>query len=459
MRQRTLLSAALLVVAACSDQPTGLEPTPAPHPSFDRNEVEQVAPTGTGATTITLVERNISGNGAAVCSSGEVGRGPTGWKVDGASGTTRDGLKFTVTDGKYLAFSRVSGDNVVTAVVVKGGEFTYVYDYGAGATSGAGLRAPLNGGGNVPTISHYTFCYQPGPPSITKVLTSVKTVDGNTMPVDPAWSAGGPVIIPQGETRWLYYTISYSIPGGGKGTVTESPTSVCATLGAGFGCSFDTGIFQPAATITGSGADMRYTWNVTGTGTITVILDITNSGACGVRDDVENTAKLTATGGSSASATAKVEILGVCVQKVLTDVKSSAAGMPTDPVWKANPGTVIIPSGDTRWLYYEIRYQLPTGFQASVSELASAVCASLGPKIGCSFDTGHFTPGFTSGGGAYTWNPVAGSGAITVVIDITNSGGCGQGFTNTAALRTTGGAHIGNASNTVQLQLQGCPQS
>jgi hypothetical protein len=161
MRQRTLLSAALLVVAACSDQPTGLEPTPAPHPSFDRNEVEQVAPTGTGATTITLVERNISGNGAAVCSSGEVGRGPTGWKVDGASGTTRDGLKFTVTDGKYLAFSRVSGDNVVTAVVVKGGEFTYVYDYGAGATSGAGLRAPLNGGGNVPTISHYTFATSP----------------------------------------------------------------------------------------------------------------------------------------------------------------------------------------------------------------------------------------------------------------------------------------------------------
>ena len=40
MRQRTLLSAALLVVAACSDRPTGLEPTPVPQPSFDRGAVE-----------------------------------------------------------------------------------------------------------------------------------------------------------------------------------------------------------------------------------------------------------------------------------------------------------------------------------------------------------------------------------------------------------------------------------
>jgi hypothetical protein len=457
MRQRTLLSAAaLLVVAACADQPTGLEPTPAPHPSFDRSEVVQVAPTGTGATTIKLVDGNIPGNGGAVCSSLEVGRGPTGWKVDGASGTTRDGLMFTVIDGKYLQFSRVSGTNVVTAVVVKGGEDTYVYYYGAGATSGAGLRAPLNGGGNVPVISHYTFCYQPGPPSITKVLTNVKTTDGNAMPVDPTWSAGGPVIIPKGETRWLYYTINYSIPGGGSGTVTESPASVCATLGAGFGCSFDTQAFQPAATITGSGANTLYTWNVSGTGSIVVILDITNNGACGVRDDVDNTATLTATGGASASATAKVWILGVCVRKVLTDVKSSAAGMPTDPAWKANPGTVAIPSGDTRWLYYEIQYDLPTGLQASVAELANAVCASLGPNIGCSFDTAHFTSGYTFSGGSYTWSPVMGSGKVIVVIDITNNGGCSQGFTNTAALRTTGGAHIANASHTVQLQLQGC---
>ena len=457
MHNRTSWWAAIAIaVAACSDHPTGLAPTPTPSPSFDRKAVDQVAPTGTGAIAITLVDKNIPGNGNAVCSSFEVGGGPIGWKVDGASSTTRDGLKFTVTGGKYIEFSRVSGSNVVTAVVVKGGEFTYVYDYGNGATSGAGLRAPLNGGGNIPDISHYTFCYQPGP-SITKVLTEVKTVGtDHTMPPDLAWSPGGPVIIPQGETRWLYYTINYSIPGGGSGTVTESPASVCATLGAGFGCSFDTGAFKPAATITGNGPSTLYTWNVTGTGSIVIIIDVTNNRACGVRDDLDNTATLTTAGGST-SATSKVVILGVCIEKVLTDVKSSAAGMPTDPVWKANQSTIVIPSGDTRWLYYEIRYDLPTGFSASVSELANEVCASLGPKIGCSFDTGHFTAGHTFSNGSYTWSPVTGSGTIIVVIDITNNGGCSQGFINRAALRTTGGAHIAFASSkTVQLQLQSC---
>ena len=463
MHNRTSWWATIAIaVAACTDPqaPTavdagGLAPTAGP--SFDKLD------TSTPVAGAKLILGNISGNGTAVCNNVAVNTSGKTWlgqKVDGADNATIAGYNFTISgDGRFVTYQPVSGgaqSYTIVAVVVKGGPNTFLY---ASPAAGTAMRSPDNGGGNIPGISHYSVCYVPNPPTITKALTNVKTVGANhTMPVDPAWTPGGPVIIPQGETRWLYYTINYSIPGGGSGTVTESPASVCATLGAGFGCSFDTGAFQPAATITGTGANTLYTWNVTGTGSIVIIIDITNNSACGVRDDLDNTATL-ATAGGSASATAKVVILGVCIEKVLTDVKSSAAGMPTDPAWKANPGTIVIPSGDTRWLYYEIRYKLPTDFNASVAELASAVCASLGPNIGCSFDTSHFTPGYSSSGGSYTWNPVTGSGTIVVVIDITNNGGCSQGFMNRAALRTTGGAHIADASSqTVQLQLQSCPK-
>ena len=61
----------------------------------------------------------------------------------------------TANDGTYLSYTATAS---VTAAV-KGGDNYNVY---ASATSGVDLHAPLNGGGNVPAISHYLFCYVPG---------------------------------------------------------------------------------------------------------------------------------------------------------------------------------------------------------------------------------------------------------------------------------------------------------
>ena len=47
----------------------------------------------------------------------------------------------------------------VDIVIVKGGDFANVYSYPNETSSDSGLVAPLNSGGNRPTISHVTFCY------------------------------------------------------------------------------------------------------------------------------------------------------------------------------------------------------------------------------------------------------------------------------------------------------------
>ena len=61
----------------------------------------------------------------------------------------------TANDGTYLSYTAT----VAVTAAVKGGDNYNVY---GAATSGVDLRSPLNGGGNVPAISHYLFCYVPG---------------------------------------------------------------------------------------------------------------------------------------------------------------------------------------------------------------------------------------------------------------------------------------------------------
>jgi len=63
-------------------------------------------------------------------------------------------VTITANDGTYLSYTATTA---VTAVI-KGGDNYNVYP---AATAGTALRSPLNGGGNVPQISHYLFCYVP----------------------------------------------------------------------------------------------------------------------------------------------------------------------------------------------------------------------------------------------------------------------------------------------------------
>jgi hypothetical protein len=76
--------------------------------------------------------------------------------ADSSSGSADAG--FTVTnDGTYLDYTAPDGV-VVDAAVVKGGDAYNVYP--AGVTTD--LRAPTNGGDQVPAISHWFICYHSG---------------------------------------------------------------------------------------------------------------------------------------------------------------------------------------------------------------------------------------------------------------------------------------------------------
>ena len=134
-------------------------------------------------------------------------------------------------------------------------------------------------------------------PVVTKTLSRVFTMSGHDMVDDPTWSVGQPVIIPRGETRWLRFTVTYVLPDGTTGTITEDPKAVCATATAGIGCGFNTGGV--------------YSWAAAGSGTVLVDIDLANETACGT-GSLTNTAVFTDTDGNKTPATATAPLKLTC---------------------------------------------------------------------------------------------------------------------------------------------------
>jgi hypothetical protein len=271
--------------------------------------------------------------------------------------------------------------------------------------------------------------------TIKKTLVEVKTSGPNgSMPDDPTWHAGGAVTIPAGETRWLYYRIDYSLPSGTYGTITEDKAAVCATAGAGFNCSFNTG--------------NKYSWSVKGSGSLIVQIDLTNKSVCGSRTFV-NTAKLTPKNGSPISASASTPLTLTCatpikfIKKLVSVMKEGPGGpgtMMPDPAWSMGSSLVVIPLGETRWLDYALEYTLPNGVTGTISEDTQAVCATLGTfRLQCTFSL-PLTPD-----GVFTWPPVTGSGTTDVMVDLGGggAGSCGDHvFKNTAKLTPSVGSPV-----------------
>ena len=149
----------------------------------------------------------------------------------------------------------------------------------------------------------YVTAHRKCPSSVKVIKTLVNVysaiVNGH-MIVDPTWKLGQPVVIPRGEIRWLEFRIDYVLPNGVTGTITENGPAVCATAGTGTTCDspdFDTrtiGVF-----------------NVTGSGSRLITLDIGNQKACGDRK-FTNTAVLTPTNGTPVSASSSVVLRFKC---------------------------------------------------------------------------------------------------------------------------------------------------
>jgi hypothetical protein len=284
--------------------------------------------------------------------------------------------------------------------------------------------------------------------TIKKTLVEVKTSGPNgSMPNDPTWHPGETLTIPFGETRWLFYRIDYSLPSKGYGTITEDPAAVCATLGAGFNCSFNTG--------------GKYSWSVRGSGSLIVQIDVTNKSVCGNRTFV-NTAKLTPKHDTPISASASQPLALTCptsikLSKKLVGVMKEGAtpgSMMPDPAWTPGSSIVVIPIGSTRWLDYDVTYTLPNGITGTITEDSHAVCATLGTFIlQCSF---NLAP---TSSGVYSWSVTSGvDKKITVPIDLGGGGGgsCGDHiFTNTAKLTPSVGSPV-TASTDITVRVV-CP--
>ena len=437
--QLMVMGLALAAASACRDSSSSRLLAPLDDASGGKSGQSgpALAPsyTSTGGVTPTTYQGNTSGGGSSSCSA--LNFGSNGTKVDGAYSQTFAGYKFTVSaDKQSVSFAPVAGTTpttVILAVIVKGGPAYNVYDYsGSFRLSDGGLTSPLNGGGNIPQISHYVVCYGPAPakPKLTKTIETVYTMANGLMVEDPTWSPGQPIIIPQGETRWVKYRLDYVLPNGVTGTI-EDPNSVCATATAGIHCSFDTyGL---------------YSWNVTGSGTLFVSIDLRNDTACG-DGSFTNTATLTSGQAStSASHYTKLKLTCGSLTKSIAVVYTMDNGlMVEDPTW--SPGQpVIIPQGETRWVQYRIDYVLPNGVSGTITEDPTSVCATASAGIHCSFDTY----------GIYSW-PVTGSGTMYVNIDLRNDTRCGDGtFTNTAGL--TAGQLSMSASHSTRLKLTCTP--
>jgi hypothetical protein len=310
LRHASCLALAALALAGCHDgaSPTALRDPGAlaadrgGNPNLGGNAGGNAGDVTVGATstmlgkTPTFVLGNTTQGGASECQA--AAPGSIAVKREGTSPPIA-GYQFTVSgpDGSRLAFAPVPGTTtqyVIAAVLVKGGPAYSVYDYNGGGsvgvTSDAGLTSPRNLGGNIPGISHYVVCYLPGP-VLEKRL--VKVMDAHMAEVPLMEHAGMPpmVVIPQGEIRWLQYEIRWSLPAGVSATLVDDFQTGCAAMG-GYLCT-------SAGFVGGSGPN-PFTRFVTGSGTLTIIIDIKNENHCG---DVPYPNTVSLSGGVTASVT------------------------------------------------------------------------------------------------------------------------------------------------------------
>jgi hypothetical protein len=131
----------------------------------------------------------------------------------------------TITNNNGMSFDWES-DQPVCRIVVKGGPYAYVYVVD-GATSGTGLIAPNNEGGNQSAISHVSFCFYEGfgaPPC--EWVGETAWAAGNRYVTRGNWATNTPyggsaksVKLYAGQTIDAG-TVNFSAPSGGKVTIT-----------------------------------------------------------------------------------------------------------------------------------------------------------------------------------------------------------------------------------------------
>ncbi len=112
-------------------------------------------------------------------------------------------------DGKYLTFYTGDhpgeGPDIVAEVLVKGGNAAYLYTYTNLENADSGLRSPLNNGGQIPEISHYTFVLREPkataePTTTTTASAPTTTASAPTTTAEPTTTAPAPTTTAESTT-------------------------------------------------------------------------------------------------------------------------------------------------------------------------------------------------------------------------------------------------------------------
>jgi hypothetical protein len=160
---RNLLIAAvgavtLSTLVACSDSATG--PSPADSLAFSHAEGDPSEVTGN--PTCAVLGDDWVGYELKIPDDGSFGADHVG-DHNGVDGVVVTVSSSPDDEGEYRYFDWAISGGLVHAVLSKGANSAYLYDYrDAGATSDDGLHSPVAGGSGKPAgISHINFCYVP----------------------------------------------------------------------------------------------------------------------------------------------------------------------------------------------------------------------------------------------------------------------------------------------------------
>jgi hypothetical protein len=107
------------------------------------------------------------------CPDGDIVIVVDGSKASGSAGGVT--IDVTYNDDNSLDFSATGG--LVDIAYVKGGDNYNEYDYNPAVASDTNLVSPLNGGNQVPTVSHSVYCVQQ---TTTTTTTTSKTSTSST---------------------------------------------------------------------------------------------------------------------------------------------------------------------------------------------------------------------------------------------------------------------------------------
>lgn len=132
---------------------------------------------------------------------------------------------------KHLAITSVTEGVTVTGIVVKGGPDANIYVPGERGLPEQPvwkkLRSPLNGGGQIPTISHWFVCGEVTPPTTTEPTTTTTEPSEPTISTPPQpTTTTVPAASTTGESSTTPVTTTSSEAGGAVATTTtEAPVS------------------------------------------------------------------------------------------------------------------------------------------------------------------------------------------------------------------------------------------